>query len=98
MIVNEVEVRKPKDLPKLPVACALWKPMPNLEIGAAAWILAGGTHHTSFSFSVTTEMLEDYAEIADIELLIIDKNTNIRDFRKQIRDNEVYYLLNKALR
>ncbi len=98
MIVNEVEVREPKALPKLPVACALWKPMPNFEIGAGAWILAGGTHHSSFSFSVTTEMLEDYAEIADIEMLIIDKNINIRQFRQDLRNNEVYYMLNKALR
>ena len=98
MIVNEVEVVKPQALPKLPVACALWKPMPNFEIGAGAWILAGGTHHSSFSFAVTTEMLEDYAEIADIELLIIDKKTNIRQFRQDLRNNEVYYMLNKALR
>ena len=98
MIVNEVEVREPKALPKLPVACALWKPMPDLEIGAGAWILAGGTHHSSFSFSITTEMLEDYAEIADIELLIIDKDTTIRQFRQDLRNNEIYYMLNKALR
>lgn len=97
MIVNEVEVEEPKPLPKLPVACALWKPMPNFEVGAGAWILAGGTHHSSFSFSITTEMLEDYAEIADIELLIIDKDTTIREFRKDLRNNEIYYMLNKAL-
>lgn len=98
MIVNEVEVVKPQALPKLPVACALWKPMPNLEIGAGAWILAGGTHHSCFSFSLTTEMMEDYAEIADIEMLIIDKDTTIRQFRQDLRNNEVYYMLNKALR
>ena len=98
MIVNEVEVREPKALPKLPVACALWKPMPNFEIGAGAWILAGGTHHSCFSFALTTEMMEDYAEIADIEMLIIDKDTTIRQFRQDIRYNEVYYMLNKALR
>jgi L-arabinose isomerase len=98
MIVNEVEVIKPKALPKLPVACALWKPTPDFEVGAGAWILAGGTHHSSFSFAVTTEMIEDYAEIADIELLIIDKDTNIRQFRQDLRNNEVYYMLNKALR
>ncbi|PXV60197.1 L-arabinose isomerase [Dysgonomonas alginatilytica] len=98
MIVNEVELKETKALPKLPVACALWKPMPNFEIGAGAWILAGGTHHSSFSFSVTTEMLEDYAEIADIEMLIIDKDTTIRQFRQDLRNNEVYYMLNKALR
>ncbi len=98
MIVNEVEVLEPKPLPKLPVACALWKPMPNLEIGAGAWILAGGTHHSSFSYSVTTEMLEDYADIADIELVTIGKNTTINNFKFELKVNEVYYLLNKALR
>ena len=98
MIVNEVKVIEPKALPKLPVACALWIPQPNLEIGAGAWITAGGTHHSSFSFSITIEMLEDYAEIADIELLIIDKDTTIRNFKQDIRNNEVYYMLNKALR
>jgi len=98
MIVNEVKVIEPKALPKLPVACALWIPQPNLEIGAGAWITAGGTHHSSFSFSLTTEMMEDFAEIADIEMLIIDKDTNIRNFKQDIRNNEVYYMLNKALR
>jgi L-arabinose isomerase len=98
MIVNEVKVIEPKALPKLPVACALWIPQPDLETGAGAWITAGGTHHSSFSFAITTEMLEDYAEIADIELLIIDKHTNIRTFKQDIRNNEVYYMLNKALR
>ena len=98
MIVNKVDVRKPNDLPKLPVACALWKPLPNFEIGAGAWILAGGTHHSSFSYSLTVEHIEDYAEIADMELLIIDENTNFRNFKQDIRNNEVYYMLNKALR
>ena len=97
MIVNQVDVIEPKALPKLPVACALWKPLPNFEIGAGAWILAGGTHHSSFSYSLTVEHIEDYAEIADMELLIIDKDTTIRNFRQDIRNNEVYYLLNKAL-
>ncbi|NDV79742.1 L-arabinose isomerase [Dysgonomonas sp. 511] len=97
MIVNEVEVREPKALPKLPVACALWKPMPDLEVGAGAWILAGGTHHSSFSYSVTTEMLRDYAEIADIEMLVIDKNTTFDSFKFELKVNEVYYLLNKSL-
>lgn len=97
MIVNEVKVVEPKSLPKLPVACALWKPMPNLEVGAGAWILAGGTHHSSFSFSVTTEMLEDYADIAGIELVTIDENTTINNFKFELKVNEVYYLLNKSL-
>jgi L-arabinose isomerase len=98
MIVNDVKVIKPKPLPKLPVACALWIPQPSFEVGAASWILAGGTHHSSFSFALTKEYMEDYAEIADIEMLIIDKDTNIRGFKQDMRNNEVYYMLNKALR
>ena len=98
MIANTVEVIKPKALPKLPVACALWIPQPNFEVGAGAWITAGGTHHSSFSFALTPEYIEDYAEIADIELLVIDKDTTIRNFKQDIRNNEVYYMLNKALR
>jgi L-arabinose isomerase len=97
MIVNKVDVIEPKALPKLPVACALWKPQPNFEIGAGAWILAGGTHHSSFSYALTVEHIEDYAEIANIELLIIDNDTTIRSFKQDIRNNEVYYFLNKAL-
>jgi L-arabinose isomerase len=97
MIVNQVDVIEPQPLPKLPVACALWKPQPNFETGAGAWILAGGTHHSSFSYALTVEHLEDYAEIADIELLIIDNNTTVRSFKQDIRNNEMYYLLNKAL-
>lgn len=98
MIVNEVEVMNPEaDLPKLPVASALWIPKPDLETGAAAWIYAGGTHHTSFSYALSREYLEDYAEIAGIEMLLIDAKTTIPEFKKELRYNEVYYMLNKAL-
>lgn len=97
LIVNEVECIKPKELPKLPVASALWIPQPDFATGAAAWILAGGTHHTSFSYDLTTEYLEDYADIAGIEMVVIDKNTTIPQFKKELRLNEIYYMLNKAL-
>ncbi|MDR0896073.1 MAG: L-arabinose isomerase [Prevotellaceae bacterium] len=97
LIVNKVECIASKPLPKLPVASALWIPQPNLEVGAAAWILAGGTHHTAFSYDLTVEYLEDYAEIAGIEMLLIDEHTTIPEFKKELRMNEVYYLLNKAL-
>lgn len=97
MIVNEVECIPSKKLPKLPVASALWIPMPNLEIGAAAWILAGGTHHTSFSYDLTSEYLQDYADIAGIEMVVIDKQTTIPSFKKELQYNDLYYLLNKAL-
>jgi len=97
MIVNQVDVIKSKELPKLPVASALWIPQPNFEVGAGAWILAGGTHHTSFSFALTQEYLEDYAEMAGIEMIVIDNDTTINNFKKELRTNDVYYLLNKAL-
>jgi L-arabinose isomerase len=97
MIINEVEVIKPEPLPKLPVASALWIPKPDLKVGAAAWIYAGGTHHTSFSFDLDMEYMRDYAEIAGIELLEITGDTTIEGFKKDIRVNEVFYMLNKAL-
>jgi L-arabinose isomerase len=97
MIVNQVDLIEPKPLPKLPVACALWIPQPSLEVGAAAWILAGGTHHTCFSSALTMEYLDDYAEIAGIEKVEIDNNTTIPEFKKELHLNEIYYLLNKAL-
>ena len=97
LIVNDVECIEPKPLPKLPVASALWKPMPNFEIGAGAWILAGGTHHSCFSYDLTAEYWEDYAEIAGIEMVHINKDTTIDGFKKELRMNEVYYMLNKAL-
>ena len=90
MIVNPVDVIKPKPLPKLPVARALWVPEPNLEIGAHAWILAGGAHHTSFSMALNTEYMEDFAEMLGLEFVIIDKDTNIRNFKKELRFNDVY--------
>ncbi|MCD8261699.1 MAG: L-arabinose isomerase [Bacteroides sp.] len=97
MIVNKVDCIKSKELPKLPVASALWIPQPNFEVGAAAWIMAGGTHHSSFSYDLTLEYLEDYAEIAGIEMIVIDNHTTLSEFKKELRMNEVYYMLNKAL-
>ncbi len=94
LIVNEVEAVKPMaDLPKLPVARVLWEPKPNLDIAATAWILAGGAHHTVYSQTVTTEYMEDFADISGIELLVIDANTSIRDFKDKLNANEVYYHL-----
>jgi L-arabinose isomerase len=98
LIVNKVDVVPTETpLPRLPVARALWQPRPNLKTAAAAWILAGGAHHTSFSFDVTTEQLQDFAEMADIELLLIDENTTIADFKKELRWNEIYYTLARGI-
>ncbi len=98
MIVNEVEVvAHDAPLPKLPVARVLWRPDPDLSVAAGAWILAGGAHHTGFSKALTSEYLEDFAEMAGIEFLLIDKHTTISEFKKELRWNDGYYSLNRAL-
>lgn len=92
LLVNEVEAVEPEaELPKLPVARVLWDAKPELQTAAAAWILAGGAHHTGYSQSVTTEYMEDFAEMLGIELVVIDKDTQLRDFKNQLRMAEVYY-------
>jgi L-arabinose isomerase len=99
MIVNEVDV-VPADEPlqKLPVARTVWKPRPDLKTAATAWIMAGGAHHTCFSQSVTSEYLEDFADIAGVEFLLINNDTRLTDFKKEIRWNEVYYRLEQPRR
>jgi L-arabinose isomerase len=98
LLVNEVTVVPPeKPLPKLPVARALWIAKPNLQVAATAWIYAGGAHHTGFSQAVTTEMLEDFAAMAGIELVVIDDDTKVRAFKQELRWNEVYYGLSSGL-
>ncbi|MBN2182006.1 MAG: L-arabinose isomerase, partial [Sedimentisphaerales bacterium] len=96
LLVNPCDVVEPEaDLPKLPVARVVWIPKPNLEIAAGAWIHAGGAHHTGFSMAITEEYLEDFAAMAGIEYLLIDDKTTIREFKNEIRWNDVYYLLAK---
>jgi L-arabinose isomerase len=98
LLVNEVEVVPPeKPLPRLPVARAVWVPKPDLVTAATAWIHAGGAHHTGFSQAVTTEMIEDFAAMAGIELVAIDADTRLRQFRQELRWNEVYYALHRGL-
>ena len=92
LLVNEVEAVKPEhDLPKLPVARVLWKPYPDMPTGCAAWILAGGAHHTCYSQNLTAEHLEDFADMAGIEFMLIGKHTNISDFKNTLRWNEKFY-------
>jgi L-arabinose isomerase len=84
-------------LPKLPVARALWLPRPNLKTAAAAWIYAGGAHHTSFSYAVTAEHLRDFTAMAGVEFLLIDENTQVEAFKEKLRWNDLYYHLAKGL-
>ncbi len=93
IIVNEVTAVAPEhDLPKLPVARTLWVPQPSLKIGAAAWILAGGAHHTVYSQQIDTRYIEIFCEMADVELVVIDAKTELRNFKNQLRWNEAAYL------
>jgi len=92
LIVNEVDVFQPEQpLPNLPVARAVWVPKPNLKVGAAAWIYAGGAHHTGFSQALTLDHLADFAEIAGIELIVIDGDTKLREFRQMLRWEQMAY-------
>jgi L-arabinose isomerase len=94
LIVNQVSLIAPEhDLPKLPVARGVWIPEPNLKIAATAWILAGGSHHTALSPALRAEHLESFADIAGMECLLIDNNTTIANFQKEVRWNDVYYHL-----
>ncbi len=94
MIINEVDVvQSEKPLSKLPVASAVWIPRPNLKIAANGWIMAGGAHHTGFSQSVTTKHLEDFAEIAGMEFLVIDNDTNLAKLKNELKWNDMYYFL-----
>jgi len=96
LLVNEVTAVTPQfDLPKLPVARALWKPHPNMNDALLAWIHAGGAHHTCYSQNVTSECLQDFAEIAEIEFVKIDNNTLLHQFKNELRWNETFYQSNK---
>jgi L-arabinose isomerase len=98
LIVNTVRTVTPPALPKLPVARAVWECQPDFKTACGAWIHAGGAHHTAYSDALTGEHLEDFAEIAGIEMLLIDEHTNLREFKNNMRQNDVYYLLASTLR
>jgi L-arabinose isomerase len=93
-VLNEVELVEPEeDLPRLPVARALWKPKPDFSTAVEAWLRAGGPHHSVLCRAIGTEAFTDLAEIAGIELLVIDETTRIRDVVNELRWNQAYYRL-----
>jgi L-arabinose isomerase len=96
LLVNEVLAVEPKhELPNLPVARVLWKPYPNMHTGCAAWIYAGGAHHTCYSQNLTSEHLEDFASMAGIEYSLIGKETTLHQFKNELKWSDVYYHINK---
>ncbi len=97
-LVSEVECVAPENaLPRLPVARVLWKPLPDLKTATAAWIYAGGAHHTVLSYALTTEHIEDFAEMAKVELCVIDEHTRLRDFKTQLRHEDLYFHLAQGI-
>jgi len=99
LIVNEVDaIRPPQPLPKLPVARAVWKCRPDFKTACAAWIHAGGAHHTGYSYAVTTEHMRDFAAMAGIETVVIDADTRLETLRNELRWSEVYYHLADGIR
>jgi L-arabinose isomerase len=91
-VANNVNVIPPPEpLPKLPVARAVWIPEPGLKIAATSWIFAGGAHHTGFSLSLRAQHLEDFAEMAGIEYLLIDIHTTVASFKKELWWNDAYF-------
>lgn len=94
LLVNDVEAVKPEhDLPKLPVARVLWKPLPDMRTGCAAWIQAGGAHHTCYSQNLSAAHMQDFADMAGIEYVHIAKDTNLYQFRNELRWNDAFYLM-----
>lgn len=92
LIINGVDCKKVENpMPKLPVATAFWTPQPDLNTGAQAWILAGGAHHTAFSYDLCIEQMEDWAHAMGIESIVIDKDTKIRDLKNELRWNSIAY-------
>lgn len=92
VIVNEVEcIDVPHAMPKLPVATALWKPLPDFKTGTEGWIIAGGAHHTSFTYDLTAEQIADWCEIMDVECVIIGQGTTIPSLKKELLLGEALY-------
>ncbi|MFC6898284.1 hypothetical protein ACFQGX_23360 [Nonomuraea dietziae] len=98
LVANEIDLAAPLEpLPSLPVARAVWQPRPNLRTSAEAWLTAGAPHHTVLSTAVGVEELNDLADMLEVELVVIDADTTMRQFTKELRWNQAYYRLARGL-
>jgi L-arabinose isomerase len=98
LTVNDIDVVEPdEDLPNLPVACAVWEPRPSLATSAEAWLMAGAPHHTVLTTAVELETVEDFAEMVGTEALVIDDDTSVRTFQRELRWNAAYHRLAEGL-
>ncbi|TVR48537.1 MAG: L-arabinose isomerase [Puniceicoccaceae bacterium] len=98
LLVNTVEAITPREpMPKLPVARALWKPHPDFATATACWIHAGGAHHTGYTRALSPEILEDFADIAGVEFVLIDRQSSVRTLRQELRWSDLYHHLAHGL-
>ena len=98
LVANEIDVvAPPQPLPKLPVARAVWRPRPDLRTSAESWLTAGAPHHTALTSALTREHLTDLADMIGVELMVIDADTTINQFTKEMRWNQAYYRLAQGL-
>jgi L-arabinose isomerase len=98
LTVNDIDVVEPdEDLPNLPVACAVWEPRPSLSTSAESWLMAGAPHHTVLSKAVGVEILEDFAQMTGVEMVVIDDDTTTRSFQRELRWNAAYHRLAQGL-
>ncbi|WP_261165102.1 L-arabinose isomerase [Microbacterium sp. Marseille-Q6965] len=93
LTANVVENVAAPDLPRLPVGRAVWRPQPDLPTSAACWMAAGAAHHTVMTTAVGIEAFRDFAQMAGIELLVIDENTTTAGFHNELKWNQVYHHL-----
>jgi L-arabinose isomerase (EC 5.3.1.4) len=97
LVANVVDNVAAPDLPKLPVGRAIWKPAPDFATSAACWLYAGAAHHTVMTTAVGIDVFRDFAEMARTELLVIDEDTTVRSFQKELRWNAAYYRLAQGI-
>ena len=98
LTANVVEIVGPDaELPKLPVARAVWQPQPSFATSAECWLVAGAAHHTVMTTQLDVETIEDFADIARMELAVIDAGTTTRDFARELRWNQAYYRFAEGL-
>jgi len=99
IIADEIDLVPPEEpVARLPVGRAVWKPRPNFATATESWLMAGGSHHTVLSRAVGAELIADFAEMAGCEFLLIDGDTTVASFKKELRWNEAYYHLARGLR
>jgi L-arabinose isomerase len=98
IVANVIDIVEAEQaLPRLPVARAVWQPRPDMRTAVEAWLSAGGAHHTALTCALDAEPLADFAEMAGVELLLIDDDTRLPAFRKELRWNQAYHHLARGL-